>query len=101
MPKLVQEVEAFFTKAEVAVVAELEADWAELKPAIMALSKTIEGQVLTAATALVQNPTGVGFAEALASIVGQLPADAKMIETAIAGMLAAKIAGLKAATPAV
>ena len=97
MPKLVQEVEAFFAKAITDVEAALEADWAELKPAIIALSKTVESQVIVAAEALIQNPTTVGFTEALASVVAQLPADAKIIETAVAGLLATKVSGLMTA----
>lgn len=100
MPKLVQVVETFFEGAEATIEADLAAAWAELKPAITALGKTVLGQVAVAAEALIANPTTVGFASALASIVGQLPADAKVLETAIAGALAAQVAKVMgSATP--
>lgn len=103
MPKLLVEVETFLKSEVTAVEADLEAGWVELKPAISALGKTILGQVLAAAESLVMNPTSVGFAAALASVVAQLPADATVLETAIAGAISTKVAQLKAApvvTPA-
>lgn len=92
MPKLVEQVEAFFNSAKTAIDADLEAGWAELKPAISALGSTVLAQVATAAETLIMNPSTVGFAEALASVIGQLPADAKVLETAVAGALAAQVA---------
>lgn len=100
MPNLVQDVESFFSKAVSTIEADLEAGWTELKPAIMALGSTVLSQVGTAAVSLVQNPTTVGFTDALASIIGQLPADAKVLETAVAGALSAQVAKLMAAPAA-
>lgn len=99
MPKLKDEVIAFFDKAEVTIEADLEAGWVELKPAIIAIDKTLLAQIGQAAITVVMNPTTVGFTEALASIVAQLPSDAKILQTAVAGALAAHIAA-KMAAPA-
>ena len=49
MPKLVAEVEAFFSSEATVIETELEADWAELKPAAIAWARASEGMVLTAA----------------------------------------------------
>ena len=100
MPKLVQVVEQFFEGAASTIEADLEAGWAELKPAITALGKTVLGQVAAAAETLLANPSATGFADALASIVGQLPADAKTLETALAGALATQVAKLMGTAPA-
>ena len=98
MPKLVQDVEAFFSGTVTAIETELEADWAELKPAAVALGKTIEADVLTAAQVCVTS--GGNFAAALGSVTSQIPSLTASVEAAIGGMLALKIASVKAATPA-
>lgn len=98
MPKLVQEVEAFFSKALVTFKAEVAADWAELEPALAAIGKTVEGDVLVAAQIFVSS--GGNFVQALGSITSQIPAIESSVEAAIAGLLALKIAGLKASTAA-
>lgn len=97
MPKLVAEVEAFFSSEVTAIETELEADWAELKPAAIALGKSVEGMVLTAAQTFITS--GGNFAEALASVTTQIPGIVSSVEAAAAGLLSLKIATLKA-TPA-
>lgn len=93
-------VEAYLATIGKDIEVDLEAAWAELKPAIGALGKTILGQILTAAETYVTS--GGNFADFLASIVGQLPGDAKALESIIAGALSAQVAKLQAApaTPA-
>lgn len=98
MTTALAKVEAYLATVEKDVAADLEAAWAELKPAVLALGKTVLGQILTAAETYVA--TGGNFADALASIVTQLPGDAKQLESIIAGALAAQVAKLSAAPPA-
>ena len=97
MPKLVAEVEAFFSSEVTAIETELEADWAELKPAAIALGKSVEGMVLTAAQTFITS--GGDFGKALASVTAQIPGIVSSVEAAVAGLLSLKIATLKA-TPA-
>ena len=98
MTTSLQRVEAYLGTIEKEVVLDLETAWAELKPAIEALGKTILGQVLTAAETYVTS--GGNFADFIASIVTQVPGDAKAIESIIAGALSAQVAKLQAAAPA-
>ncbi len=97
MTTALQRVENYLGSAEQALVADVEAAWAELKPAIIALGKTIGGQILTAAETYVTS--GGNFADALAVVVAQLPGDAKSLESVIAGALSAQVAKLSAAPP--
>lgn len=97
MPKLVQEVESLLSKGVTAIETEIEADWAELKPAIVALGKSVEAQALQAAETLVS--TGGNFGEAIGVLVASLPSDELALQTAVAGLLAGKVATIKAATP--
>lgn len=98
MTTAIQRVEAVLAKIEGEVVADLKDGWNELEPAAAALGKTILGQILTAGEAYITS--GGNFADFLASIMSQLPADAKAIESIIAGALSAQVAKLQAAAPA-
>src|SRR5579862_7070032 len=88
------------------IVARLEADieawaeeaWAAVKPNIKALGLTVLSQIETAAVTFVTS--GGNFADALASVVGQLPGDAKALEAIVANVLSAQIIQTKAAATA-
>ena len=98
MTTALQKVQNYLSTIETDVAADLKAAWAELEPAVEALGKTILGQILTAAETYVAS--GGNFADALASIIGQLPGDAKALESIVAGALSAQIAKLSAAPAA-
>jgi hypothetical protein len=96
MPKLIQELETWGETELAAAEAALDAAWVSLKPQILALGQTVLGQVLTAAETFVE--TGGNYADAIAVVVAQLPADAKNLEAAVGGAVAAQVAALAPAT---
>ena len=100
MPKLVQEVEAFFAAAVSTIEADLEAGWVELKPAILAVGQTVLSQVETAVATYIAGGFKGKIKDVVASVTDQLRADASSVEVAVAGLIAAKIAAAKAVPPA-
>ena len=89
---------------ETAIETWAEEAWAIVKPEVVGLGQTVLSQVETAAEVFVTNLTSgapVAFADALASIVTQLPADIKAGEAIIANVLSASIVKAQAAAKAV
>lgn len=88
------------------IIARIESDietwaeeaWAVIKPQIKALGLTVLSQAETAAETFVTS--GGNFADALASVVGQLPGDAKALEAIVANVLSAQIVKTQAAATA-
>ena len=88
------------------IIARVESDieawadeaWAVVKPQITALGLTVLSQVEAAAETFVTS--GGNFADALASVVGQLPGDAKALETIVANVLSATNVKTQAAATA-
>jgi hypothetical protein len=88
------------------IVARVEADleawaeetWAVVKPLATNLGLTVLSQIETAAEVFVT--TGGNFADALASLMGSLPADVKAGEAIVANVLSATIVKTQAAATA-
>lgn len=102
MPKVIQALETWAEDELAVVEADLEAMWQNLKPEILALGKTVLSQVAQAAEEFVS--TGGNITDAVAVIVAQLPADANVLQTAVAGAIATQVSSLSGAatiTPAV
>lgn len=85
-------------RVETAVEDWAEEAWAIVKPEVIALGATVLSQVEQAAETFVTS--GGNFTDALASIVGQLPADLKAGEAIIANVLSASIVKAQATATA-
>jgi hypothetical protein len=95
---IIREVEAWLESEKTAIENALEAEWTSLKPQVLNLGQTILGQVWQAASTYVS--TGGNYADALASIVAQVPADIAAAEHIIATALSGAVQSLTTATPA-
>ena len=75
-----------------------EETWAVVKPEVVALGQTALSQIETAAETFVT--TGGNFPEALATVIGALPADIKAGEAIVANVLSAMIVKAQSAAAA-
>lgn len=61
-----------------AFVAAIDKEWVQVRPDVVSVGKTLASQVMTAAVAYFSG--GASITQAVASIIAQLPAEAKALE---------------------
>lgn len=76
----------------------IKAEFDGLAPQILGLGETVLGQVWTAASTYLA--TGGNAADAIASVVAQLPADLKALEHLVAGAFAGAVQSIASKPPA-
>lgn len=73
----------------------LAAAWQALEGPIKSLDATLAGQIATAASVFLQNPTALGLQQCIASVMGALASDAQVAEKDVAAAILAFAAAIE------